>query len=332
MGVESVCRRVVHDRSFGGIPKRGAPDAIAAACRAIDGGAEYYLRSDVEDFFSNIPRDHIVEEVVGCLPDDSLSEILDDATQVELENLEELGELVEHFPSEHTGVPQGNSLSAFLGNFLLRPFDDVLNSNACVCLRYLDDFLILGPDRSTVRATFRKGNEVLNQFGLRAYQPEDSRKADEGLSRKRFEFLGREISEGFVQPSRENQRKLVQRVREKLETSQVVMRAGGFGSPEHKEHSLTTVLGDLDKSIDSWAEQFRDCNARQAMENLDKEIDQLLTRYLGVYANRKDRGSAAHRRRMLGVALLQDVDMPAAWPPSQAEGSEKMEDPCNEDV
>ena len=310
MDVDRVRTVVDHHHSFGGLPGKGPPDAIRLACEVIDDGAAWHLRSDVKDFFSHIPRRRVLADLTSLLPDDTLNSFLDDATRVEYENEEELRRrhLLDLFPDDALGVPQGHSLSAFLGNFLLRPFDDVLNATECTCIRYLDDFLILGPDEATVWKTYKQGRALLDDLGLGAYHPKDSDKASAGSSLKAFDFLGCQISDGFVLPSSENRSRLRTRVREKLEASRRAMMGGAFSSPGNRDISLVTTLSELSRSLRAWAEQFDFCNASDVMRHLDSEIDEMLGQYIGTYDNHKSRGSEEERRRMLGVSLLQDVD------------------------
>lgn len=304
---------VGHDHSFGGLPGTGVVDAVEAACRAINEGAAYYLRSDVKSFFAQIPRERALAELTAVLEDDSLDNFLEEATRTELANREDLGHLLEFFPDDVTGVPQGHSLSALLGNVLLREFDDRLNEGECVCLRYLDDFLILGPDREAVWKTFRQGREVLAAEGLEAYDPHESEKAQEGSSRS-FEFLGCHISHGFVHPSRANRTRLLDRIRTRLETSKRVMMSGGFGSSSIRSQSLVATLHEISQILEAWSKHYQFCNAANLMAELDAQVDEMLRDYIGAYTNQAGRASQKGRRRMLGVWKLADTDLDPILP------------------
>lgn len=326
LSVPAIKDRVEHPRSFGGIPGLGPPDAIRAVCEAIADGARYHVRSDIQEFFGHIPRPEVLAEVSSLLPDTSLDDFLDEATRVEFENEEELEvrHLLDLFPDDALGVPQGHSLSAMLGNFLLRPFDDVMNAGDCICIRYLDDFLILGNDEVSVYKTYEQAVELLDDLGMSAHDPADSDKASRGSVRTAFDFLGCQISDGFVQPSRENRRKLLARIREKLETSRRAMMGGAFARRDHPKLSLARTLDEVGRSLRAWAETFKFCNAGALLEELDRKIDEMLAEYIGTYADRKDRVNDVRRRRMLGAALLQDVESEPILPlPAQREESDR---------
>ena len=217
--------------SFGGLPGKGVSGAVRLAVNYIAGGrGQYYVRSDIVDFFAKIPRATALTELRALLPDTSVDAFLDEATTVELENQSELGQLLDYYPNEITGVVQGHCLSAMLGNLLLSSFDEETNRGECLCIRYLDDFLILGPDSEVVRSVFAAGQEILSNLGLEAYEPGESEKADHGSAQRTFVFLGCELSRGFVRPSAANRKRLLDSVRERLQASSRLMMSGGFGS------------------------------------------------------------------------------------------------------
>lgn len=309
MDVQSVENAVRNGTSFGGVPELGVPDAVRRACSVIRDGAAYYLCSDIKSFFPSIPRADAVSALEALLPEDDLLKFIDEASEVELVNGPALGDLIGMFPDETTGVPQGHCLSALFGNLLLRGFDALMNSGRCVCLRYLDDFMILGPDRETVWRTFRDGKEWLRLHGFEVYDPHaDTEKASEGSARSKITYLGCEISPGFVLPSRANRNRLLEKVTAKLEASKRAMFGGGFTSELGYRLSVTETLGDVSEMARAWAAQFKFCNADQVMDSLDERIDGLIADYLGAYQGRRDRCDRAVKRRMLGVWRLSDVE------------------------
>lgn len=312
--VAPVRSRIECDYSYGGLPGIGVPDAIQDACEAIAAGAEYYIRSDIRDFFSNIPRREVLEDLKGILPDDSLDGFLDQATRVELANREQLRPLLHRFPGPAVGVAQGHSLSAFLGNFLLRPFDDRMNEGPCCCLRYLDDFLLLGPDQDTVWSRFHRGNDLLDGWGMTTYHPHHDDKATEGTTRRQFEFLGCAISRDFVHPSRENRRSLIADVEERLEDSKRAMYEGRFRAGPARKRSLVGVLSEIDSVLEAWSKQYRFCNAGDLFAQLDERIDDLIAEFIRTYDAHKDEQGPVVRRRTLGVWSLADTDLDPILP------------------
>lgn len=306
--VSEVRTRIDHGRSFGGVPGRGVRDALTpVALAVVNGSARYFIRSDIKSFFAALPRKHAIEALTTLLPDNSLGEFLTEATHVELANHEALGQLIDFFPDEVTGVPQGHALSALLGNIILSDFDVAINEGGASGVRYLDDFLILAPDKKTAWAAFRRAKAGLKKLGLESYAPGKSSKAKEGTARRRFEFLGCEVSPGFVRPSSSNRRKLMESVQARLNASRRVMLTNGFGTPASNDHSVTSTLTAVSRLIRGWSEQYAFCNYDQLQRDMDQDIDELLSEYLGTYSGRRKRMTSLDKRRAVGVWLVQDA-------------------------
>ena len=152
------------ETSFGGIKKRGVRNAIEAAYNAVLSGAEYYIRSDIMEFFVKIPRDYVLQRISDLIKDNLFNDLLKEATKTELKNLDSIKEFSDLFPLYEIGVAQGCCLSPIIGNILLYEFDNEMNKGEIKCLRYIDDFLILGPDASKVHAAFKKAKNLINKL------------------------------------------------------------------------------------------------------------------------------------------------------------------------
>lgn len=191
--------------SFGGIrgKRLGVPGAVRAVYGAIrSDGAKFYIKSDIDSFFTKIPRNTVLAKISSVIPDAKFQSLLEKATHVELDNLASLGAAATFFPSYEVGVAQGCCLSPLLGNILLETFDKELNGRGITCIRYIDDFIILGPNRHKVEAAFRSALRILATHGLTAYDPKlASDKADMGEVRNGFEFLGCNIRPGMISPA-----------------------------------------------------------------------------------------------------------------------------------
>ena len=150
--------------------------------------------------------------------------LLEKATDVELENLSRLGSSASLFPSYEIGVAQGCCLSPLLGNILLEDFDRELNGRGIVCIRYIDDFVVLGSDKHNVEAAFKSGLRILARHGLTAYDPKLSTdKAGMGEVRHGFEFLGCSIRPGMISPGGKSRRRVVEVVKTALDRSLVLL-------------------------------------------------------------------------------------------------------------
>ena len=298
--------------SFGGIKGRklGVPGAVRAVYESIQSGvATYYIRSDVDSFFTRIPRSVVLEKIGLIIPDKKFKNILEKATHVELDNLAKLGLSASYFPSYEIGVAQGCCLSPLLGNILLEDFDRKLNERGITCIRYIDDFLILGSDIRKVKAAFKSGLGILSRYGLTAYDPKLAKgKADEGEVRLGLEFLGCNIRPGMISPTRKSRERIIAAVKLVLDKSLVLL-----DLPEQLwKDGLTAVetLADVGNILKGWGNQYAFCNDREVLKSIDSQINReienywkAVTRRYGKFAANKDLSSS---RRLLGVHLLTD--------------------------
>ena len=279
------------------------------AHNVISNGAAYFIRSDIEGFFNKIPRKKVQSQLSKIIPEKRFAHLLDEAVITELDNLVDLASDRDLFPIYDIGVAQGFCLSPFIGNMLLHRFDLQMNGRRIICLRYIDDFLILGPNQKTVLAAFRSAQQLLEEHNLRAYNPwQEEHKAKRGYTNKGFEFLGCEVSPTCIRPSQKSYRRMLRKVNDLIKDSVRLMINPAH--PSFKERSYVATLEDLNNVLQGWGNQYSFCNDIQLTENLDIEIDKRIFEYSTQYI-RKDTEFKAKkfrkdRRRLLGVHLLSD--------------------------
>lgn len=184
--------------SFGGIKDyeepKGVHTAVKAAQKAIAEGANWYIQSDIKNFFTKIPTRMVIDIISFFIRDKKFIKLFKAAIDVELENMVELGRKAELFPIYEIGVAQGCCLSPLIGNIILHDFDTKMNGRGVACLRYIDDFIVLAPTRKKAEAAFKNGLRVLASLGLDAYDPKkDTDKARTDQIANGIDFLGCEI-------------------------------------------------------------------------------------------------------------------------------------------
>lgn len=133
--------------SFGGIQEESTKKAITELCRCLGNGYNYYISSDIKNFFQNIPRTPVHNQIILHLSDPSVNTLLERALQCELlnANSKSIQKYINLFPKDDIGVVQGCCLSPIYGNIYLSLFDIEMNSHKNIrCLRYIDDFIIIG--------------------------------------------------------------------------------------------------------------------------------------------------------------------------------------------
>lgn len=308
---DSISAFVNRPRSFGGLPKKSRADAIRCACEAIAAGAAYYVSSDIRGFFTRILRQEVLEAVQQLLPDDSLTTLLDEATSIEIGNVSQIEDLIHLFPdyNEDEGVAQGCCLSPLFGNIYMYDFDEMMNSQEVVTIRYIDDFLILGPDRRTTETAFGRARRLLAKLNLGAYLPADgSGKATEGSVKRGFDFLGCTVTPYVVQPSRAARSHFLERIKGKLDVAarQLSRESGGLAG--QYDASLVETLSLTSRMIHAWTEQYKFCNPTDAFYSVDAKVNRLIGHYLKTFFKRywKSHSTPEKRRRMLGVWLAID--------------------------
>ncbi len=302
--------------SFGGVKKRGdgilaaVPGAISVVVDAIDKGAAYVIRSDISAFFTRIPKSTVTAIVRDATNEPEFVELFSHAIAVELENLAALRDRVSEFPIHEIGVAQGNSLSPLLGNLLLYEFDREMNSGVCRCIRYIDDFIILGPDRKTTEQQFACGVKLLATHGLDV----SADKTFKGDVKRGFGFLGIELVNGAIRPSRESRQRWLTNVRNVLDESMQVFRSHKKSGTIHRSFSLLRTLSEVSGMTSAWGAHYSFCNEKNVFNQLDGELDSLLRRYLGCYSATIRGAASKDRRHLLGVPLLEELaSRPLQW-------------------
>lgn len=185
--------------SIGGIRGRGVNHAIdLIEATYNEGMAKFVAGSDISGFFTRIRQSDVVEFVRNQTDDFEFVELFANALKVDLANADELdSDELRMFPTDDLGVAQGCPLSAFAGNLVLRHFDTQLNGKGIRCIRYIDDFIILGERRAFVAKAFESAAKLLDDLGMSIYRPEDRPdKSFFGEIGAGYEFLGYQIRPG----------------------------------------------------------------------------------------------------------------------------------------
>ncbi len=180
-----------------------------------------------------------------------------------------------------------------------------MNDGEVTCLRYIDDFLILGKDMSCVDRAFNKAQTELKKLSLEAYRPSaTSDKASRGVTARGFDFLGCYVSAGLVQPSIVTRERFKKRIKSDLDASVRMMKFSIEAGDISPKGSYSGALQNLDRVILGWGKAFSFCSNGHWIKSLDDYITKALAQYETEKADlfRKSNGRA--QRRMSGVRLL----------------------------
>ncbi|PDT71581.1 RNA-directed DNA polymerase [Bradyrhizobium sp. C9] len=298
--------------SVGGVPNRSVPHGLKLIRDAFDNGKAFYARSDISGFFDGIPRDAVLAKMQGEIDDPKFMQVLRGATSVVLSNEKILGEDRRLFPVDEQGVAQGSPLSPLFGNILLREFDIQLNDRKITCVRFIDDFVLLGETEGAVTKAFRNAQRTLQNFGLSChdpFSPSSSRdKAGVGRAKDGFVFLGYDLRPGLFQPSRRAREKLLTKVDECISIGRSsIVEVKKTSNLEQNRQRYAQTLTLLDKVIRGWGDAFAYGNSPVTMEHLDRMIDQKIDVFRHWFARQIADGDWKTRRRLGGVCLLTDI-------------------------
>ena len=309
--------------SFGGVQKSqgetlaAVPAAIEAVLKSIGEGATFVIRSDISAFFTKIPKPTVIQMVADAVDDAEFVRIFQQAIAVELENLAALGIHAADFPLEDIGVAQGSSLSPLLGNLLLHEFDEQMNSGECRTIRYIDDFLILAHDPTTAERWFSRASQLLSKHGLKTAKDKTFR----GLIQKGFEFLGIEIGNGRITPSKASRSKLLEKVRDALNITGQELREQATGQISDSSFTMIRTLLEVSGIVNGWGHHYSFCNEKHVFSQLDGKLDEMLREYFRKYSAARKLADSKGARRLLGVPLLEELaSRPFDWPKLGANG------------
>lgn len=314
LGVPAVRKLAENVFSFGGVRKqhgktRGAvPAAIEAVVKAIAGGACHVIRSDIASFFTKIPKSAVTNIVSEATKDARFVGLFRQAIEVELSNMAAL-RYAFAFPIHEIGVAQGNSLSPLLGNLILSGFDNEMNGGDCRCFRYIDDFLIVGRDRSSTERQFSKAKKLLGQ-----YEMEANNKTFRSDIEKGFTFLGIELVNGAIRPSRESRQRLIASINDIFDRGIHALREFRKSGKCPARSSLVDVLHEFRGTMSGWGHHYSFCNEKNIFGQMEQNINRKLGEYLGLYSDIVRHSDIQKKRRLLGIPELDEwITQPLAW-------------------
>ncbi len=306
--------RLSVETSVGGLPGRGARDAIRLIRKAISDGARYYVKSDIENFFTNLPRANIDGILKGAISDTAFLKLLLDGLETDLANsdAEQIRRHWDIFPNEEIGVPQGSSLSALCANLLMADFDRQMNDRGIVTIRYLDDFLILAPTATAATRAWQSASKQLNLLGMTAHDPLlASQKANRGKISDGFEFLSFLVTDTQVAPTREARSKVILDVDKTLREAVGKLRDASANS-RRAEEGFVQTLAKIDRKVRGWGDAFQDTTQRLIFNQMDERLALSINRETANFLRALKGASPDEQRRMWGVALLRDTKTPEA--------------------
>lgn len=296
--------------SIGGIRGRGVEHAIKLIDDAWSNGqANFVAGSDISGFFTKIRQSEVVQFVRNQTDDGEFVDLFERALKVELINASELDPAdLKMFPTDDVGVAQGCPLSAFAGNVILRQFDEELNGLGIMCVRYIDDFILLGKHKRNVTKAFVSAERLLAKLDMSIYRPEDRPdKAFFGSIGEAFDFLGYRIVPGIYPPAKKNRVAVLASVQAELEQGKAqILRVLNRGSDGRPLQLYVQTLVAIDGVLRAWSGSFRASRCPTTAREIDDAVNGMLSGFIAFYRDNIKERSQTDKRRALGVHVLAD--------------------------
>ncbi len=299
--------------SIGGIPGRGVDHAIQIIQASYDDGYSYVAGSDIARFFTKIPKKKIFDFVREAIRDDDFSDLFEKALTVELSNTSTLtDEERALFPTGEDGVAQGCPLSSLAGNIVLKEFDRQLNEPGrnIVCVRYIDDFIILGKKPASVHKALQSAKSMLQAMNMDIYDPAtDPNKAFFGRlgCDKNLDFLGYQLIPNLYPPSALKVEELKNRIQSIVGVGKKQIRKALAEPSGAKPKTLVHTLDHIDNVTRGWVRSHKSNKCVKTLRELDEFISDQISDLLGYYTNTTKNLSVLERRPALGVSLMQVI-------------------------
>ncbi len=296
-------------------PYGGSTPAIKLLYQAMNSGCTHYYKSDIKAFFTAIPQKNVLETILKETGDVELTRLFDSCLKVELSNEKDIVKYKDIFPSNGIGVAQGSSLSALAGNILLYNLDNEINTMGVLCVRYIDDVVILGPDKDTVELAKTKLAEGLKDFGFSLYAPvKGSDKAEEGLCAKGFGCLGYWCHPSYIEPSKKSQDNLLDRISSSLSHSKMEMQSFIRDNKAlSRDASMSSTLHKVQLRTYGWQKSFAMTTRPATITNLDKKISEKVNDYVGWVLRTSRTLSKSDRACVIGVPPMRSSYVPPVF-------------------
>ena len=167
--IEPYLMRHMMKNTYSAIPKKGIHAALHDVQEAMwkdVPNCQYCLKLDVKHYYPSINHGILKAKFRRLFKDPELlwllDEIIDSISTAKIEDMRNIWLLEEDVDPE-TGIPIGNYLSQYCGNFYLSSFDHWLKEQQRVkhSFRYMDDTLVFGGDKEQLHRLRREISNYL---------------------------------------------------------------------------------------------------------------------------------------------------------------------------
>src|SRR5438132_65226 len=157
--LEPIFEPLFDDASFGYRRGRSTKDAMRKVWKEIDGGREWIVDGDLQDFFGSVDHEKLLTLVAQRVADSRVLRLIKAMFKAGSYGQGKL------FPSE-CGTPQGGVASPpLLSDILLTPFDQEMRRKGYQLTRFADDWVITCKSAAEARAALAAATRILERLG-----------------------------------------------------------------------------------------------------------------------------------------------------------------------
>jgi RNA-directed DNA polymerase len=179
--------RLFHDDSYGFRPGRSCHLAVEKVLELHRLGHTQVLDADIKGFCDNLPHSVMMTAVAAEVADGNMLGLVERFLKA---GVMEAGV----FQPTWKGTPQGGVISPLLANIALNSLDWLLHDGGYRCVRYADDFVVLGRTEAAVQEAVALVQRHLTALGLTL----SAEKTRTTKFREGFAFLGFDIASWSV--------------------------------------------------------------------------------------------------------------------------------------
>lgn len=247
--LSDIYERIFSEYSYGFRSGRSCHDAIRQALEYLNGGYEWVIDIDIEQFFDKVNHDKLIQ---------ILREQVNDSTTLNLIRKYLKAGVMENGleKATKTGVPQGGPLSVVCSNIYLDKLDKELEQRGLRFTRYADDVLIFTKSEMAANRVMKSVSSWLER---KLYLKVNATKT-KVVRPTRSKYLGftflKHGGEWKVKPTTEKKKKLKQDLSEYLKRGRAIARP------------LAATLKRVNEITRGWINYFRIGMMKQFIEEL----------------------------------------------------------------
>jgi RNA-directed DNA polymerase len=260
------------EHSYGFRHGRGSHQALERVEALLNEGCVYVVDADLKSYFDTIPKDRLMNRVGERVSDRRVLRLVEQFLEQGV-----MDGLSEWVPDQ--GTPQGAVISPLLANLYLNPLDHLMARAGSAMVRYADDFVILCRSRTEAGQVLAMVQAWVEENGLRLH-PTKTKIVD--ARTEGFDFLGYTFRGDLRLPRQKSLDRFKDAIRAKTR------RTNG--------HSLTWIVGLLNRTLPGWFAYFRHCHGN-VFRSLDGWVRGRLRSILRKRAGRQGRGRGADHQR-----------------------------------